>query len=723
MATMGAFWEKASIYLNLPKITMTDVVEILIITFLFYYMLVWIKNTRAWVLLKGIMVILLFVLVAAVFQMNTIIWIAKNTLSVAITAIVIIFQPEIRKALENLGQKNFLTSFFAFDFSKGEIAKFTDKTINELVKACYEMGKVKTGALIVIEDEIVLSEYERTGIAVDGILTSQLLINIFEKNTPLHDGAVIVRGDRVVSATCYLPLTDSLSISKDLGTRHRAAVGISEVSDSLTIVVSEETGKVSIAMGGELYRNVDAEFLKNKLSFIQHREKKVSKIELWRRRLKDVKESGKKLTNNLGLKVLAVLFAIALWIVVVNIDDPVKPAQYTISVTQDNMDYLTSNGKYSETLGGKNTVTFTASAKRSILEKLSNTDFTAVADMEKIEYVEGDGVCRVPITITCSKYNSNTVTISSKQQYLDVTVEDLGNVQKKITASTEGTVMDGCALGDVSIVTSNLLKISGPSSVTSQISTVVATINVDGMSSDVTDTVVPVLYDADGNEIDASKLKMNINTVTITAQILNTKDVDLSFQTKGTVASGYTLKEITYSPKKVRIKGETDVLNKVAKIAIPDDVLDMSGATEDVETTVDITSYLPDRTSLVLAADAKVEVKVKVEPITTKTFEVDASAFTLENIPDATKAKITEDTIQVEVTGAESDIKKLSADDITGTVNLQGYGNGEHNIAADIDVDNELYQVKTVRIPVKMTAEDTEIKSTESSKKSASKTE
>lgn len=432
-----------------------------------------------------------------------------------------------------------------------------------------------------------------------------------------------------------------------------------------------------------------------------------------------LKNLTKKLTNNLGLKLLAVLFAIALWIVVVNIDDPVKPAQYTISVTQDNMDYLTSNGKYSETLGGKNTVTFTASAKRSILEKLSNTDFTAVADMEKIEYVEGDGVCRVPITITCSKYNSNTVTISSKQQYLDVTVEDLGNVQKKITTSTEGTVMDGCALGDVSIVTSNLLKISGPSSVTSQISTVVATINVDGMSSDVTDTVVPVLYDADGNEIDASKLKMNLNTVTITAQILNTKDVDLSFQTKGNVASGYTLKGITYSPKKVRIKGETDVLNKVTKITIPEDVLDMSGATEDVETTVDITSYLPDGTSLVLAADAKVEVKVKIEPITTKIFEVDVSAFTLENIPDETKAKITEDTIKVEITGAESDIEKLAADDITGMVNLQGYGIGEHKIDAEIDVDKELYQIKTVRISVKITGTDTETetKSTESKKK------
>lgn len=294
IGTLSAFWEKASMYMNLPKITVTDVVEIVIIAFLIYYMLVWIKNTRAWMLLKGLLVIMLFVLVAAVFQMNTIIWIAKNVTSVAIIAVVIIFQPEMRKALENLGRKNILASLFSFDFSKGETGKFSDKTINELVKACYEMGKVKTGALIVVEDDIALTEYERTGIAVDGIITSQLLINIFEKNTPLHDGAIIVRGDRVVAATCYLPLTDSLSISKDLGTRHRAAVGISEVSDSMTIVVSEETGRVSIAMGGELYRNVDAEFLRNKLAFIQRREQEVSKIELLKRRLKDVKKARQK---------------------------------------------------------------------------------------------------------------------------------------------------------------------------------------------------------------------------------------------------------------------------------------------------------------------------------------------------------------------------------------------------------------------------------------------
>ena len=291
--TLQAFWEKAVSYLTL-QVSYTDIIEIIIISVLIYYMLVWIKDTRAWMLLRGILVIVAFVLLAVLFEMNTIVWIADKLFNVAMIAVVVIFQPEMRKALENLGRKNIFANLFNFDFGKVENGKFSDKTITELVKACYEMGKVKTGALIVVEDEIVLTEYERTGIAVDGILTSQLLINIFEKNTPLHDGAVIVRGDRVVSATCYLPLTDSLSLSKDLGTRHRAAVGISEVSDSLTIVVSEETGKVSIALDGELYRNVDAEFLKNKLSYIQKREQDTSKAKSWRRRLKDVTKIRKE---------------------------------------------------------------------------------------------------------------------------------------------------------------------------------------------------------------------------------------------------------------------------------------------------------------------------------------------------------------------------------------------------------------------------------------------
>ena len=279
--------------LYFPTVHLTDVIEILIITVIVYEIMLWIKNTKAWMLLKGMIMLGAFFLLAAIFKMHTILFVAKESISVLAIAAVVVFQPELRRALEKLGEKNFLTNVTLFDKSK-ENQRFSDETRDGIVRACFEMGSVCTGALIVVEQAIHLTEYEVTGIELDCKISSQVLVNIFEHNTPLHDGAVIVRGDRVVSATCYLPLTDSLSISKDLGTRHRAAVGISEVSDSLTIVVSEETGKVSIAMGGELYRNVDAEFLKNKLSFIQHREKKVSKIELWRRRLKDVKESGKK---------------------------------------------------------------------------------------------------------------------------------------------------------------------------------------------------------------------------------------------------------------------------------------------------------------------------------------------------------------------------------------------------------------------------------------------
>ena len=204
-----------------------------------------------------------------------------------------VLQPELRKALEELGKKNIISSVLPFDNNHRVDEGFSEKTINEITKACVEMGKVRTGALIVIEQKVSLRDYERTGIDVDGIVTSQLLINIFEHNTPLHDGAVIVRGDRVTSATCYLPLSDSLELSKDLGTRHRAAVGISEVSDSLTIVVSEETGKVSIAMGGQLYRNVDAEFLRSKLKFLQSSNIEPKRFQLLKRRLRNVKKADK----------------------------------------------------------------------------------------------------------------------------------------------------------------------------------------------------------------------------------------------------------------------------------------------------------------------------------------------------------------------------------------------------------------------------------------------
>ena len=286
---MEHFKELFGVYsqkIHMPAVRWTDIVEILIIAFLVYQIMKWAKTTRAWSLFKGLVVILVFILLAVVFHMNTILWIVRNVISIAAISLVVVLQPELRRALETLGQKNYLASILNLDLQNEEEGLFSNHTIDEIVRGCVEMGKAKTGALIVIEQNQPLTEYERTGIDVDGVVSSQLLINIFEHNTPLHDGAVIIRGKRITSATCYLPLSDNLYLSKELGTRHRAGVGISENTDSLTIIVSEETGKISVAYKGNLERSLNADRLRERLVMLQNKPVEDKKRKLWKGRSK-----------------------------------------------------------------------------------------------------------------------------------------------------------------------------------------------------------------------------------------------------------------------------------------------------------------------------------------------------------------------------------------------------------------------------------------------------
>lgn len=288
----GSFFDGLGSWLSfLPRITIGSLTEIIIIAILVYFALLWIKSTRAWYLLRGIGMILAFALLAALFRWNTILWILDKSGAIAVTALVIIFQPELRKALEQLGSKNLFSELLLFDDGK-ENQEFSERTVNEIVKATFEMAKVKTGALMVIERNVSLREIERTGIEINGLVSSQLLINIFEHNTPLHDGAVVIRGNRVTAATCYLPLSDNMMISKELGTRHRAAVGISEVTDSMTIVVSEETGRVSLVEGGSLRRIADAEMLKEALASMERQEETgSSRFRIWKGKKKNERKT------------------------------------------------------------------------------------------------------------------------------------------------------------------------------------------------------------------------------------------------------------------------------------------------------------------------------------------------------------------------------------------------------------------------------------------------
>ena len=251
-----------------PKFTLTDIVEIIILAYLLYNVMLWFKKTRAWTLVKGIVILIIFVGFANLFQLNTILWLFKNTINVGIIAVIIIFQPELRRALEELGRKKIISDVLIRD-DKSLNSRVNDDTIQELISAAMDMSKNKTGALIVIEQDVALGEYENTGITIDAAISRQLILNIFEHNTPLHDGAVIIRNNRIVSATCYLPLTARNDINKDLGTRHRAGLGISEVSDSMTIIVSEESGGISITHKGTLYRNLDLESLRKHLTSLQ----------------------------------------------------------------------------------------------------------------------------------------------------------------------------------------------------------------------------------------------------------------------------------------------------------------------------------------------------------------------------------------------------------------------------------------------------------------------
>lgn len=261
IGSVYAFFDKYMYWMQMPDIGVIDIIEVILIAIALYYFLVWVRNTRAWSLFKGILVVLIFVLIAAIFQMNTILWLFGKLLNFGVIALLIIFQPELRRGLERIGRSNFLTRFLRIELRPTD-QLFSNRTINELVRACMEMGREKTGALIVIERSVMLEEYIRSGIRLDAELSRQLLLNIFEKNTPLHDGAIILRGDRIVAATCYLPLSDNMALSKELGTRHRAAVGISEVSDSVTLIVSEETGCIAVAREGRIERDVDEERLR-----------------------------------------------------------------------------------------------------------------------------------------------------------------------------------------------------------------------------------------------------------------------------------------------------------------------------------------------------------------------------------------------------------------------------------------------------------------------------
>lgn len=280
-STMNAFWHDAVKYIQLLRIS--DFIDIGIVAIIIYYIITLLRDTRAMQLAKGLVVLFAVFLISRWLHFDALNYILGGAMQIGAFAIIVIFQPEFRNILERMGR-----------FKVGRLMDLANDTpeiddaltIASVVKAASDMSATKTGALIVLERETRLGEFISTGVMLDANVSSSLLENIFVPNTPLHDGAVIIRGSKIMTAGCVLPLSANTNLSTELGTRHRAALGLSEATDAVIVVVSEETGKISVARNGSLTRNLSAESLTKALEkiFVQDAPAAeiIGKIRFWR---------------------------------------------------------------------------------------------------------------------------------------------------------------------------------------------------------------------------------------------------------------------------------------------------------------------------------------------------------------------------------------------------------------------------------------------------------
>lgn len=415
----------------------------------------------------------------------------------------------------------------------------------------------------------------------------------------------------------------------------------------------------------------------------------------------------KTLTKNLGFKILAVVFAFILWLVVYNTDDPTITVSYTTNVTVENASVVTDMNKCYEVLNGTNTVSFAVTAKRSVLNKLEDTDFTAVADMNRMIVNEDGDKANVPIEII-SKRSNSSLKYNEKNKYLEVSLEDLMKRRFIITADTSGKVADGYALGEVTVTNPNVLNVSGPASIVNKIDSVVATIDVDGMSMNLSDNVIPALYDADGQEIDTTKLKLSNTTVTISAKILSVKEIPLVFSTSGVPYGDNRVVEISSKPETIKVKGSSTTLNPLSSLNIPGDVLNVSGASEDITTTIDISEYLPDGVELVNASDATVTVTVRIEAYELKKFNLSTSQINVNGFDSNYDLSFDQSTVAVTVSGLKNDLNKLNTSQLSASIDVTDLGVGTHQVNLDLnlDEDNYAYQTITVTIEIKDKTKD-----------------
>lgn len=398
-------------------------------------------------------------------------------------------------------------------------------------------------------------------------------------------------------------------------------------------------------------------------------------------------------TTNIGLKILALLFAIGLWAVVVNVDDPTQTRTFSTPVSVINEEVLTSAGRYYTIVDGNNTVKFRVTARRSVIEKLSSTDFTATADMSLLE-----NDSRIPVTVTVASSYPN-VSVSAKKLYLYVTVGNDILLKKEVEVETQGTLSEGCVVQSASAEPATV-SMTGPEEVLQQVARVVAYVDVENASENiVAENVVLHFLDEDGNEVDRSRIAVEEDTATVTVSIVREKRVDVMVETSGELPEGLYLDSVKVEPEKVMIVGSAEALNEISAIVIPKNVVDLSKIQSSTTTTVDLNEYLPEGVKIVEGNSAQAEIIIKVSEDTEKNFEVPTENITVRNLSEGLQAAFEKQKITVKVSGNKEELAALNAKTITGYVDASGLSVGKHTLQLNLELGKE-YKTNPVTVEI-----------------------
>lgn len=649
----------------IPRIGIIDVIEILIMCFVLYKLLVTIKHTRAWIFVKGILILLVVYVVIDFAGFNVIKQIFHSLFSVLAILMVVLFQQELKKVIGEIGKKG---SFWKAG-KKNEKEKYSllsEEQMAAIVEAAKEMSSVKTGALILIERDIPLKEWSDTGININANINRQMLVQIFEKNTPLHDGAVIINNGVIESATCYLPLSKNEEISKSLGTRHRAGIGISEVTDALVIIVSEETGKISTVLNGKISHGVKPEDLKKTLVEIQKKGIEVKK--------------NFNPAKNLKIKVISAIATVILWTVITNIYDPVITRTISnVPIELQNENAITGQG-FSYHVTSKNMTDVEIKGSRSVVDRVQPSQVFAYADLNNLSISNA--------TEIVAWTNIPNVEATAKTKMLNISVEDTKSLDYDINIETEGDLSSDNYINSIVLDTSSV-KISGPVTKVDVIGNVVAKFDItNAVEGKKLETDIKV-FDKNGEDI-TKELTLSINKVSANIDMYATKKVPItvSAQCKG---DNGEITSYTYGTNDITIAADDLLLESTNTIFIEVPItIEENVETSEFVKVINLPDFMPDGVYLA-DKEKKLNIDIVYEKYAEMNVTIPEDKIELTNCNKHYEYKI--EPLTVKVKGLKGNLEFI---ELQAEADVDQLEPGTHNVDAVINNKNVVgeYSIK-----------------------------